>query len=199
MREAGLIVNETAKIHVDHPDESHHSIYCPTDSLRIPLCLHGIFSFFNHRTPLLSEINNLDVIFLTPDASHWNPNSDHFAKNEDSFMDCDGHVIDNPPSINHDLLTNEDDAILSSLNMVGDTISLPSVLTVDSAIDYSIADFSMSTDSTNSANCSAAVFDMQNMVNSISATVGSALQPNALHDETNFFQSSPNLNLTASP
>ena len=80
MREARLILNETAKIHVAHPDESNYSIYCPDDSLRIPLSLHGIFSFFHYRKPTLSEINNLNVIFLTPDASHWNLDSDHFEK-----------------------------------------------------------------------------------------------------------------------
>ena len=99
MREAGITVNETAKIHVDKPDESHHSLYFPNDSLRIPLSLHGIFSYFNHRKPHLPEIDNLDVIFLTPDAAQWNPNSDHFSKNENSYLDCDGMVIDKPSSI----------------------------------------------------------------------------------------------------
>ena len=41
LREAGLVVNETPKIQVLEPDETHHSIFFPTCGLRIPLSLWG--------------------------------------------------------------------------------------------------------------------------------------------------------------
>ena len=57
MREAGIIVNNTAKIHAPPPvTEDHHSVFFPNDGLRIPLKLDGTFSYFNHRLPQLDEI-----------------------------------------------------------------------------------------------------------------------------------------------
>lgn len=50
MREAGLQVNVTPKIHVNDPNEHHHAIVFPDDNLAIPLCLNGTFSFFHSQT-----------------------------------------------------------------------------------------------------------------------------------------------------
>ena len=144
MREAGIIVNDTAKIHIHQPGEKDHAIIFPDDSLKIPLKLHGIFSYFDHRSPNLNEIDHLEVLFLTPDSSKWNPNSSHFAENEESYMDCDGNVIDKPHKINHDLLINED-SIISSLNAKADALTFPSVKELESAIDYSITDYAYHT------------------------------------------------------
>ena len=44
MREAGIIVNDTPKIHVPNPDSSDHSISFPMSNLDIPLQLMGTFS-----------------------------------------------------------------------------------------------------------------------------------------------------------
>ena len=113
-------------------------------------------------------------------------------------MDCDSHIIDNPLPINHDLLIKEDDAIISSFNIMEDNTSLLSALRVDSAIDYSIADFSISTESEESVNCSAAVFDMQCVIDSLSATVSSVLYPNNLLNDKDFFLSSSEETMTVS-
>ena len=45
MREAGVTVNDTAKIHFNKPDNDHHCLIFPNEFLRIPLSLHGVFSF----------------------------------------------------------------------------------------------------------------------------------------------------------
>lgn len=47
LREAGLKVNDTPKIHVNNPDVLDHAIEFPEDNLRIPLQLWGVFSFFH--------------------------------------------------------------------------------------------------------------------------------------------------------
>ena len=82
LREANLKVNECPKIHADCPTVEHHSIYFPEADLRIPLKLNGTFSFFHHRVPTYEEVDNLDVLFLTPDSSSWNPHSTHYAEEE---------------------------------------------------------------------------------------------------------------------
>ena len=82
IREAGVVVNKNDIIQVDKPDDTEHFIIFPDDNLKISLHLHGVFSYFHHRSPTLNEIDNLEVVFLTPDFAHWNPNSSHFADNE---------------------------------------------------------------------------------------------------------------------
>ena len=86
MQEAGVIVNDATRINVDKPDDTDHCIIFPDDNLKIPLCLHGFFSYFHHFSPKLNEIDNLEVVFLTPDSAHWNQNSFHFDENEESFF-----------------------------------------------------------------------------------------------------------------
>ena len=46
LREAGSMVNETPKIHVDEPTIDDHSITFPETGFRIPMSLWGIFSYF---------------------------------------------------------------------------------------------------------------------------------------------------------
>ena len=46
MREAGLQVNDIAKIHVDDPTKKDHAIVIEDLDLSIPMQLNGIFSFF---------------------------------------------------------------------------------------------------------------------------------------------------------
>jgi hypothetical protein len=72
LREAGLIVNETAKIHCDNPSVENHSIFDEEPGLRIPLSLNGIFSVFQTRAPSekeIEEIENYQIIFITPDSN----------------------------------------------------------------------------------------------------------------------------------
>jgi len=90
LREAGLQVHETPKIHINDPDISDHAITFPDDGFRIPLQLWGIFSFFHTRIPTTDEIKYGNPIFLTPDSSHWDPYSEHFSLNEDSMLDWEG-------------------------------------------------------------------------------------------------------------
>ena len=35
-----------------------------------------------------------DKIFITPDSTKWDPYSEHFAKNENAMLDCNGELID---------------------------------------------------------------------------------------------------------
>ena len=73
MREAGLIVHDIPKIHVQDPSQYDHSIQDPDTDLLIPLQLNGIFSFFHTRKPTDDEIAYSPRILLTPDCHKWDP------------------------------------------------------------------------------------------------------------------------------
>ena len=94
MREAGLEVNDKPKIHCDDPSIEDHSIYCHDADLRIPLQLHGIFSYFHTRMPTSEELQSCDKMLITPDSITWDPYSTHFANNEDSMTDWEGNMYD---------------------------------------------------------------------------------------------------------
>ena len=49
LREAGIHINEVPKIHVTSPTEEHHAITFQDTNFRIPLTLHGTFSYFSNQ------------------------------------------------------------------------------------------------------------------------------------------------------
>ena len=93
MREAGIRVNDTPKIQVRDPTEEDHSIFSPSDNVRIPLSLWGVFSYFPSRMPTRAELLECDVLVLTPKGS-WNPHSDLYARNEENMMDWEGQMVE---------------------------------------------------------------------------------------------------------
>ena len=44
--------------------------------------------------PTYEEIDNLNVVFLMPDSSVWNPHSTHYAEEEEGLMDHEGNIIE---------------------------------------------------------------------------------------------------------
>ena len=91
IREAGVKLRDTPKIHVDDPSEEDHAITFPETGLRIPLSLHGIFSCFNTSKPSREDLDSAtEVYLLTP--SMWNPHSDVYAHNEGTMLDWEGNM-----------------------------------------------------------------------------------------------------------
>ena len=112
MREAGVIVNDTPKIHVDQPTKEHHSLYFKEENLRIPLSLHGIFSYFPSRSPSTQDISNeAGVMHLTPNVLTWNPHSEIYSKNEENMMDFEGSLTTAKKVLISDL--EDDDAMVA--------------------------------------------------------------------------------------
>ena len=71
LREAGLKVEEKAKIHLEEPTKDNHSIYSSEINLRISLHLVGIFLVFKTRNlenKEITEPGGYDILYLTPDA-----------------------------------------------------------------------------------------------------------------------------------
>ena len=93
-REAGIIVNDTAKIHKENPSQKDHALIIESESLTIPLQLNGIFSFFQSRCPTKDEINHAPNLIMTPDSLIWDPYLDHFSMSEESMLDFEGNMMD---------------------------------------------------------------------------------------------------------
>ena len=94
MREAGVIVNDTPRIHQESPSNNDHCLIFKDSMVKIPLMLNGIFSFFESRKPTLEEIRVCDRMFITPDSYQWDPYSEHYSTNEQALVDSDAMIID---------------------------------------------------------------------------------------------------------
>ena len=91
LREAGITINEVPKIHATSPTEEHHAITFQETNFRIPLSLHGTFSYFPTSKPSIQELEEPeDVYVLTPTI--WNPHSDAYVINEESMLDWEGNM-----------------------------------------------------------------------------------------------------------
>ena len=91
MREAGIMVNEKAKIHTDDLKDSDHSITFSSTGFRISLYLWGIFSYFSTRQPTREDLlAGHDVYVLSP--SKWDPHSEAYGQNEANMTDWEGNV-----------------------------------------------------------------------------------------------------------
>ena len=67
MREAGIMVNEKAKIHMDDPKDSDHTIMFNSTGFWILLYLWGIFSYFSTQHPMREDLlAGHDVYVLSP-------------------------------------------------------------------------------------------------------------------------------------
>ena len=121
LREAGLQVNERAKIHTEDPTTDDRSIIFPTTTFRIPLQLFGIFSYFFTTKPTENDmLAGHDVYVMTPER--WNPHSDAYKQNKAHIMDWEGNIKqpkDRIKVIIEDLSgeANEGDYRISSLEM----------------------------------------------------------------------------------
>ena len=102
MREAGIVVNDVPRIHCgnDISKESHSIIINGATSLRIPLRLRGIFSYFPTRKLTESEVEGCDEfesICLTPEGKEWDPNDSFWDEEEGKFLSSEGDLMWPPP------------------------------------------------------------------------------------------------------
>ena len=96
LREAILTVSDIPKIHCDETTIEDHSIYDEKTKLQIPLQLDGIFSYFPTKALTLDEMQNCDQIehiFLSPDAETWDPYSESYSINEDQIVDAGEEMV----------------------------------------------------------------------------------------------------------
>jgi hypothetical protein len=107
LREGGLIVNDKPKIHCSEPTINDHTIQDPTSGLFIELKLDGVFSYFNTRKPTNDDLIHGEIAVITPEGTSWNPHSEHYSLNEDTFTDFEGYMM-NRDYIKNNLIEEED-------------------------------------------------------------------------------------------
>ena len=130
MKEAGIVVNDRPKIHSDSPTVDDHSIYFPETRLRIPLQLHGTFSYFPTTAPTPTFLNtNEDVYLLTHIL--WKPHDDTYAYNEDSILDWEVYII--PPTERTHFVMSEVDENTTMSDAI--LISPQEIASIDHAMD----------------------------------------------------------------
>ena len=95
----GIRVNDEPKHMVPNPTDDHHCIQIPcttpphdispTNTLKIPLAMTGVISFFPARKPTQVEYENcpLDCILsITAEEPEWDPSSTRFQEAEDNYF-----------------------------------------------------------------------------------------------------------------
>jgi hypothetical protein len=93
LHQAGIVVHEVPKIHVNEPTTKDHSISFHETGLRIPMSLWGIFSYFPTSKPTATMMKESDEVYLlTP--SQFNPHDDAFAANEENMLDWEGNMVE---------------------------------------------------------------------------------------------------------
>ena len=118
MRAGGVQVNEVPKIHCDDPTSNDHCISFKDIDLRIPLQLFGTFSYFHTRKPMPQELHDKDKVFITPDASDWNPHCESFERNERAMLNYEGEMNDPIRRTNEPMQLSPDDSDIFELNSV---------------------------------------------------------------------------------
>ena len=94
MRLTGLTINECPKFLSTNPSIEDHSIYFPTNYVRIPLQLEGTISYIPTRAPTAQELkeNEGQYLLLTPNMPSWDPHTDEFKNQELAMVDYNGYV-----------------------------------------------------------------------------------------------------------
>ena len=94
MRQAGIIVNDKAKIFCDKPTRDDHAIIDKETGIHIILSIENTFSVFPTREPNDDDLYNQDIpiVTITP-AGIWDPGSHLYQQNERALMDHDGDIV----------------------------------------------------------------------------------------------------------
>ena len=97
LRDAGLTVNDKAKIHCEDgtATEEDHTIQEESTGLFITLQLRSIFSYFPSRKPNNTDLDDGVLVPITPDGPTWNAYDQTYADNERSLTNRRGQMC--PP------------------------------------------------------------------------------------------------------
>ena len=98
MRMAGIDIDECPKFLAKTPTIKHHSMYFPTQDLRLPLKLHGTISYVPVRIPNEDEMMSIETVLeLTPKVDNWNPHDDCYEQQEKSMLTFGGELKERQP------------------------------------------------------------------------------------------------------
>ena len=116
LMEAGVEVNNKAKIHMQDPGMDDHAITFGEMGFKIPLSLSGIFPYFTTIKPTNNMLQDPSEVYILISA-RWDPHSDVYAHNEDNILDWEGNMKE-PKHCDQCLVLDEildDEVMVSSL------------------------------------------------------------------------------------
>ena len=111
LREAGLVVKGSPRIHVKEVTLETHSIMDRESDLRILLQLDDIFSYFPTRALNKDEMGDpgqYETVVLSPDAETWDPYDESYALNDDAYLNNRGEMVYPMPAKDHELIAEAD-------------------------------------------------------------------------------------------
>ena len=124
LREAGLIVNEIAKIHCEpgKATKEDYTIQEGKTGLFFTMQLRSIFSYFPSRRPSEKDIEDGVIVVITPEGATWEPYDLNFAANKASMTNNKGEM--RPPMYEHKEFVEEEDfyANLYSIMVMKDPV-----------------------------------------------------------------------------
>jgi len=82
-RANGVVVDDVPR-HLSYDGKSSHSIYFPSENVRIPLSLKGVISYILTRYPSQRKVNNCQWLIVTSD-NDWEPYDESFQEKEDQL------------------------------------------------------------------------------------------------------------------
>ena len=92
IREAGVQVLDTPKIHIKDPMVDDHSLYFGGTNFRVPLQSWGVFSYFNTSKPSTKTMVECDEVYLLTPKS-WDPHTDVHERNKRKMLDYKGEMV----------------------------------------------------------------------------------------------------------
>ena len=94
VREAGLVVEDLPKVQSLNPTKHHHSMHFSDENLRIPLRLHGIFSYFPSKKPLVSVLNDYCNKMLFLATGNVNQHIKIYSENQRAVLNHERNTIE---------------------------------------------------------------------------------------------------------
>lgn len=91
-------VDDLPKFLADNPTADNHTLILPNqdrgddDSIRIPLSITGVTSYFDVRKPTEAEVHRCTKYEATYECPDWDPHSKTFSEQEAAMTGCDGEL-----------------------------------------------------------------------------------------------------------
>lgn len=96
IREAGIPIDDVAKIQCGDPSVENHSMYLSSVDVRVHFSLTGIVSYFSTSKPSREDLEDeaIDLINITPDMPSWDPYTDVYERQEERMLDFEGNMVE---------------------------------------------------------------------------------------------------------
>ena len=93
LREVGIKVKDTPKVHCDDPTVRDHAVELPETGFKISLLLWGVFSCFPMSKTTEEFLQETEGVYMLT-LNCWNPHDEAFAHNKAAVIDWEGNMVE---------------------------------------------------------------------------------------------------------